>query len=210
MCPCGFPWLFFFCCVNCFLSCALDPPRLEPKQPLPYPCCAFFHSSLITPCFLLKSSQLTQSRQRFQFTFLRVLNQGKGLLSPCQFCISCHFLLQCMKVKSESEGAQSCPTLSDPMDCSPPGSSVHGIFQARVLEWGAIAFSVFCPTCFKEIGLPFGVPGVLCQHSEVVLWKLLNIQMIFWWICGGESGLPVLFLHHLGTASDVLHFRELI
>ena len=54
----------------------------------------------------------------------------------------CHFLLQCMKGKSESEVAQSCPTLSDPMDCSPPGSSIHGIFQARVLEWGAIAFSV--------------------------------------------------------------------
>ena len=51
----------------------------------------------------------------------------------------CHFLLQCMKVKSESEVTQSCPTLSDPMDCSLPGSSVHGIFQ--VLEWGAIAFS---------------------------------------------------------------------
>ena len=51
-----------------------------------------------------------------------------------------HFLLQCMKVKSESEVAQSCPTPSDPMDCSLPGSSVHGIFQARVLEWGAIAF----------------------------------------------------------------------
>ena len=47
-----------------------------------------------------------------------------------------------MKVKSESEVAQSCPTLSDLMDCSPPGSSVHGIFQAKVLEWGAIAFSV--------------------------------------------------------------------
>ena len=46
-----------------------------------------------------------------------------------------------MKVKSESEVAQLCPTLSDPMDCSLPGSSVHGIFQARVLEWGAIAFS---------------------------------------------------------------------
>ena len=46
-----------------------------------------------------------------------------------------------MKVKSESEVAQSCPTLGDPMDCSLPGSSVHGIFQARVLEWGAIAFS---------------------------------------------------------------------
>ena len=46
-----------------------------------------------------------------------------------------------MKVKSESEVAQSCPTLSDPMDCSPPGSSIYGIFQTRVLEWGAIAFS---------------------------------------------------------------------
>ena len=55
--------------------------------------------------------------------------------------VGCHFLLQCMKVKSESEVAQSCPTLSDPMDCSPPGSSVHGIFQARLLEWVAIAFS---------------------------------------------------------------------
>ena len=55
--------------------------------------------------------------------------------------VGCHFLLQCMKVKSESEAAQSCPTLSDPMECSLPGSSVHGIFQARVLEWGAIAFS---------------------------------------------------------------------
>ena len=55
--------------------------------------------------------------------------------------VGCHFLLQCMKVKSESEVAQLCPTLSDPMDCSPPGSSIHGIFQARVLEWGAIAFS---------------------------------------------------------------------
>ena len=56
--------------------------------------------------------------------------------------VGCHFLLQCMKVKSESEVAQSCPTLSDPMDCSPPGSSIHGIFQARVLEWGATAFSL--------------------------------------------------------------------
>src|SRR5574341_70866 len=57
--------------------------------------------------------------------------------------VGCHFLLQCMKVKRESKVAQSCPTLSDPMDCSLPGSSVHGIFQARVLEWGAIAFSVY-------------------------------------------------------------------
>ena len=55
--------------------------------------------------------------------------------------VGCHFLLQCMKVKSEREVAQSCPTLFDPVDCSPPGFSVHGIPQARVLEWGAIAFS---------------------------------------------------------------------
>ena len=60
--------------------------------------------------------------------------------------VGCHFLLQCMKVKSESEVAQSCPTPSNPMDCSPPGSSIRGIFQARVLEWGAIAFSVFFPS----------------------------------------------------------------
>ena len=52
--------------------------------------------------------------------------------------VSCHFLLQCMKVKSESEVAQSCPTLHDPMDCSPPGSSFRGVFQARVLEWVAL------------------------------------------------------------------------
>ena len=61
--------------------------------------------------------------------------------------VGCHYLLQCMKVKSESEVAQSCLTLSDPMDCSPPGSSVHGIFQARVLEWGAIA------RCFNTVSL---------------------------------------------------------
>ena len=55
--------------------------------------------------------------------------------------MGCHFLLQCTEVESESEVAQSCPTLSDRMDCSLPGSSVHGIFQGGVLEWGAIAFS---------------------------------------------------------------------
>ena len=56
--------------------------------------------------------------------------------------VGCHFPLQCMKLKSESEVSQSCPTLSGPMDCSPPGSSIHGILQARILEWVVISFSI--------------------------------------------------------------------
>ena len=66
--------------------------------------------------------------------------------------VGCHFLFQCMKVKSESEVAQSCLTLSDPMDWSLPGSSIHGIFQARVLEWGAIAFSSSLAAPVKKAG----------------------------------------------------------
>jgi len=66
--------------------------------------------------------------------------------------VGCHFLLQCMKVSSESEVAQSCLILSDPTDCSLPGSSIHGIFQARVLEWGAIAFSAI--TGEKLLNIP--------------------------------------------------------
>ena len=65
--------------------------------------------------------------------------------------VGCHFLLQSRKVKSEREVAQSCPTLSDPMDCSLPGSSVHGIFQARVLEWVASAIS--SPGDLPNIGI---------------------------------------------------------
>ena len=64
--------------------------------------------------------------------------------------VGCHFLLQCMKVKSESEVAQSCLTPSDLMDCSLPGSSAHGIFQARVLEWGAIFPITLLPGSFYK------------------------------------------------------------
>ena len=73
--------------------------------------------------------------------------------------VGCHFLLQCMKVKSESEVAQPFPTCSDPMDCSLPGSSVHGIFQARILEWGAIAFSH---------------NGILLSHKKECIWVSSN------------------------------------
>ena len=64
--------------------------------------------------------------------------------------VGCHFLLQCRKVKSENEVAQSCPTLRNPMDCSLPGSSIYGIFQARVLEWGAIARAYISACLFKN------------------------------------------------------------
>ena len=60
--------------------------------------------------------------------------------------VGCHFLLQCMKVKSESEGAQSCLTLRDPTDCSLPGSSIHAIFQVRVLEWVATSIPIYLPS----------------------------------------------------------------
>ena len=82
--------------------------------------------------------------------------------------VGCHFLLQCMKVKSQNEVAQSCLTLSDPMDCSLTGSSVYGIFQARVLEWGAIAFSISVPWRIANIKHIFDFGGLFnsscCNH----------------------------------------------
>ena len=99
----------------------------------------------------------------------------------------CHFLLQSMKVKIESEVAQSCPTLHDPMDCSLPGSSVHGIFQARVLEWVVIAFSdrrgchakLFrsCPTLCDPIdssSLGSSVPGIL--QARILEWVAISFS----------------------------------
>ena len=87
-------------------------------------------------------------QSRFSRVRLCATHRGQPTRLPCPWDspskntgVGCHFLLQYMKVKSESEVAQSCPTLSNPMDYHPPGSSVHGIFQARVLEWGATAFS---------------------------------------------------------------------
>ena len=85
--------------------------------------------------------------------------------------VGCHFLLQCMKVKSESEVAQSCPTLHDPMDCCPPGSSAHGIFQARALEWGAIAFSNMRHRLFRNFfKIIYGCSGslLLCPSFSLV------------------------------------------
>ena len=94
--------------------------------------------------------------------------------------VGCHFLLQGMKVKSESEDPQSCPTLSDPMDCSPPGSSVHGIFQAGVLEWG-------CHCCLNRKKL----------RSNSVAWYLPENSQ-----GGGLAGRALRELSRRGTGSS--------
>ena len=117
--------------------------------------------------------------------------QPTRLLCPWDFPskstgVGCHFLLQCMKMKSESEVAQSCPTLRNPMDCSPPGSSVYGIFQARVLEWGAIAFSM-CMYVYTNICVCALIHRIMqvekgsmissfeyneAPHSSTLAWKI--------------------------------------
>ena len=81
--------------------------------------------------------------------------------------VGCHFLLQCMKVESESKVAESYPTLSDPMDCSLPGSSIYGIFQTRVLEWGAIALSHL--TCYLILnGTQSGLKSIYFQYVNLM------------------------------------------
>ena len=156
----------------------LPDPEFEPGSP------ALQADSLLLLLLLSSFScvQLSVRPQRRQPTRLPRpwdspgKNTGEG----------CHFLLQCMKVKSESEVAQSCLTLSDPMDCSPPGSSIHGICQARVLEWSAIAFSKyesiylsiysFLLRFFSQIGCHRILSGVPCAMQSVLVGYLSHIQ----------------------------------
>jgi len=100
--------------------------------------------------------------------------------------VSCHFLLQCMKVKSESEVSQSCLTLSDPMDCSLPGSSAQEIFQARVLEWGATTFSMVCSNSgssssrISQSLLKFmSIESVMLSNHLILCHPLLLLPSIF-------------------------------
>ena len=100
--------------------------------------------------------------------------------------VGCHFLFQCMKVKSESEVAQSCPTLSNPMDCSLLGSSIHGIFQARVLEWGAIAlYKTILHAVFRRFADPLKTYVVQNKnyllHITLVLWEATHCWRALWW-----------------------------
>ena len=89
----------------------------------------------------------------------------------------CHFLLQCMKVKSEREVAQSCLTLSNPMHCSLPGSSIHGIFQARVLEWGTIDSLQWRHSAAKEKKILPEKP-VRSQRSRT--WKRMKPALVWY------------------------------
>jgi len=116
--------------------------------------------------------------------------------------VGCHFLLQCMKVKSESEFAQLCPALRDPMDFSLPGSSIHGIFQVRILEWGAIAFSSTAQGTYQYSVLPY-----MGKESEkewmyiyiyilasLVAQMVKNLPVVQTWVGkspGGGHGTPV-------------------
>ena len=92
--------------------------------------------------------------------------------------VGCHFL-QCMKVKSESEVAQSCLTLCDPMDCSPPGSSIHEIFQARVLEWNAITFSSL-KLISSQITAASSFLDLATQFLKTEERRLLTQRQSFW------------------------------
>ena len=134
--------------------------------------------------------------------------------------VGCHFLLQCMKVKNESEVAQSCLTLSDPMDCSLPGSSIHGIFQARVLEWGAIAFSdklVYIivihhrpqPSVKKLIKGTLAVSSRISwkMHFSRYLWDIINKNLIK----KGFSNQDSLIVLKTALWHDTLHWmRKLV
>ena len=122
--------------------------------------------------------------------------------------VGCHFLLQCMKVKNDSEVTQSCPTLSDPMDCSLTGSSIHGIFQARVLEWGAIAFSdSFFRTCSFREGSPR--PQWCPLYHSCLLFEALGLCTVEVKKVDGEDGTASCFQGALTCSCCSAHTRLL-
>ena len=123
-----FPQVISHSLVTCFSNSSICSWNTDCSHTVP-----FRQVTLISSLLLLLSHFSRVRPHRWQPTRLPRPWDSPGKNTG----VGCHFLLQCMKVKSESEVAQSCPTLSNPMDCSLPGSSVHGIFQGRALEWGA-------------------------------------------------------------------------
>jgi len=112
--------------------------------------------------------------------------------------VGCHFLLQCMKGKRESEVTQSCATLSNPMDCSPSGSSVHGIFQARVLEWVASAFSTRVTQWFiisqDHNSRLFNIPCCLSYWLKIERFHLFHFLIQVFFIASFWVSFPEAFL----------------
>ena len=111
--------------------------------------------------------------------------------------VGCHFLLQCMKVKSESEVTHLCPTLSDPMDCSLPGSSVRGILQARVLGWGVTAFSCLRLTTLFQMCF---------SHSAFVFYKLLTVVYQVCYEISLGSVFVYIYIHYFFSVMGVSIF----
>ena len=109
----------------------------------------------------------------------------------------------CCPLRFQNSHRPACEKVSYCVETSPPSWLPP---QGKSLSLTLLSLFAFYILSYKEVGLPFWVPGVLRQHSEVVLLKLFSIQMTFWWIYGGESGLPVLFLHHLGTNPSFFPF----
>ena len=111
--------------------------------------------------------------------------------------VGCHFLLQCMKVKSESEVAQSCPTPSYPMDCCLPGPSIHGIFQARVLEWGAINIA-----STPQLSVPLLTAAPKGNHlPDLYYHRLISFTMDWLDLLAVQGNLKSLLQHHSSKAS---------
>ena len=104
--------------------------------------------------------------------------------------VGCHFLLQCMKVKSESEGGQLCLPLHDPMDCSLPSSSVHRIFQARVLQWVAIAFSA----SKEQLSFHFMAAVTTCSYFRAPKMKFAIVSTVSPSICHEVMGPDAMIL----------------
>ena len=103
--------------------------------------------------------------------------------------VGCHFLLQCMQVKSESGVAQSCLTLSDPMDCSLPGSSTQGIFQARVLAWGCHWKCFSSVQSLSRVRL-FAIPRIAARQASLSITNSQSSRRL----TSTESVMPSSFL----------------
>ena len=120
--------------------------------------------------------------------------------------VGCHFFLQCMKVKSESEVAQSYPTPSDPMDCSPPGSSIHGIFQAR--DWSGLPFKCYyIATCNTFFRVPFTKYQFIPLTKWLICCFVLLSYFVFLHYCfySGNKSQYIVTESHYDPFSEGLH-----